>query len=86
MDNTINPETTNEIGPDGTSHHTRQMETDTVTEEREVLLQRAMAVNTVTEARAIRDQIYEHKKMYKADAGVAALDEQLKRLETMLGE
>lgn len=85
MDNTINPETTNEIGHTGASHHTRQMETDTVTEEREILVQRAMAVNTVTDARAVRDQIYEHKKMYQADEGVGVLDEQLKRLETMLG-
>ncbi|MBC8135826.1 MAG: hypothetical protein H8F28_08080 [Fibrella sp.] len=86
MDNTINPETANEIGHTGASHRTRQMETDTVTEEREILVQRAMAANTVTEARAIRDQIHEHKKMYRADEGVAVLDEQLKRLETMLGE
>lgn len=85
MDNTINPDTANEIGHTGASHHTRQMQTDTVTDEREILVQRAMAVNTVNEARAIRDQIYEHKKMYQADEGVAVLDEQLKRLETMLG-
>lgn len=85
MDNTINPETTNEIGHTGTSHHTRQMETDTVTEEREILLQRALAINTVNEAREVRDQIYEHKKMYQGDEGIAVLDEQLKRLETMLG-
>lgn len=85
MDNTINPETANEIGHTGASHRTRQMETDTVTEEREVLLQRAMQANTVTDARAVIDQIYEHKKMYQADEGIAVLDEQLKRLETMLG-
>lgn len=85
MDNTINPNTANEIGHTGASHHTRQMETDTVTEEREVLLQRATEANTVTDARAAITQIYEHKKMYQADEGIAALDEQLKRLETMLG-
>jgi hypothetical protein len=71
---------------EGRSHHTRQMETDTVVEEREVLLQRAMAANTTTEARAVRDQIEEHKKMYKGDDGFAPLEEQLKRLYTMLGE
>lgn len=86
MDNTINPETTNEIGHAGASHHTRQMETDTVTEEREILIQRAMEANTVTAARQIQEQIYEHKKMYQGDHGVAALDEALKRVETMLGE
>lgn len=86
MDNTINPETTNEIGHTGASHRTRQMETDTVTEEREILVQRAIAANTITDARAVRDQIYEHKKMYLADEGISVLDEQLKRLETMFGE
>ncbi len=86
MDNTINPQTTDEIGPTGTSHHTRQMETDTVTEEREVLIQRASQANTIGEARKVIDQIYEHKKMYVADHGMPALNEQLARLETMLGE
>ena len=85
MDNTINPNTANEIGHTGASHQTRQMETDTVTDEREVLIQRATEANTVSDARAVIDQIYEHKKMYQADEGVAALDEQLKRLEAMLG-
>ncbi|MBC7806791.1 MAG: hypothetical protein H7145_11635 [Akkermansiaceae bacterium] len=85
MDNTINPETTNEIGPTGASHQTRQMETDTVTEEREVLIQRAGEANTVGDARKVIDQIYEHKKMYQGDEGVSALDAALARLEGMVG-
>lgn len=86
MDNTININTADEIGHDGKSHQTKQMETDTTTEEREVLIQRSKEANTTGEARALITQIYEHKKMYKGDAGIAALDEQLTRLETMLGE
>ena len=85
MDNTINPATANEIGHTGASHHTMQDASDTTTEEREILIQRANEANTVGDARKVIDQIYEHKKMYKADAGIAALDEALARVEGMVG-
>lgn len=66
--------------------HTVQMETDTTTEEREVLLQRAIAASTPKEARQVRDQIIEHIEMYEEDEGVSVLEDQLMRLETMMGE
>jgi hypothetical protein len=82
---TINPDTMEEAFPTGASGHTRQMETDTVTEEREILLQRAKSASNPTEARAVRDQIAEHIELYKADEGVGVLKEQLTKLDTMLG-
>ena len=66
--------------------HTVQMETDTTTIEREVLLQRAIAASTPKEARQIRDQIIEHIEMYEGDEGVFVLEDQLVRLETMISE
>ena len=85
MDNTINPATADEIGHTGASHHTKQPASDTTVEEREVLIQRAHEANTIGDARKVIDQIYEHKKMYQADAGMAALDEALARVEGMVG-
>ena len=66
--------------------HTVQMETDTVTEEREVLLQRALSAQTPKEARDVRAQIMEHIAMYEGDEGASVLEDQLLHLETLIGE
>ena len=73
-----------EVQPTGASHHTRQMATDTTVEEREVLLQRAMTVNTVHDARAVYDQIEEHRKMYQGDEALGMFDAAMARLEKMV--
>ena len=66
--------------------HTIQMETDTVTEEREAILQKALAARTPKEAQNARDQIMEHIEMYEGDEGASVLEDQLLHLETLIGE
>jgi len=64
-----------------------QMETDTTTEEREVLLQRAIAATNLghlDEMRKVVAQIREHARMYPADEGLWVLNEQLEKMETIL--
>ncbi|MBC8104556.1 MAG: hypothetical protein H7Z41_18430 [Cytophagales bacterium] len=70
-------------------HETRQMETDTTTEEREVLLQRAIEATNLGHRHdievAIR-QIKEHIHLYGGDEGIAALQETLKNLEALIAD
>lgn len=68
---------------------THHAETDTTVEEREILLQRAGEAVTLghrDKIQAVRDQLREHREMYQADAGLTAVDEQLRRLDAALGE
>ena len=69
--------------------HTKQMETDTTTEEREVLLQRAMSAlsaNDRTQITAVRAQLREHRDMYEGDQAMALIEETLRNLDEALGE
>ena len=69
--------------------HTHQMETDTTTEEREVLLQRAMSAlsaNDRTQIEAVRSQLREHRDMYEGDQAMALIEETLRKLDDALGE
>ncbi len=68
---------------------TIQMETDTTTIEREILLQaaiKAVASSNQHDIKAAQAQIQEHMKMYEADQGMSALQEQLTNLSAALGE
>ena len=69
--------------------HTHQMESDTTTEEREVLLQRAMTALSGTDRHAlsaVRDQLREHRDMYEGDQAMALIEETLRKLDEALGE
>ena len=69
--------------------NTIQMETDTTTYEREALIEKAIeALNLghLDELRAVSDQMHEHQEMYEGDEGLAALDEQLRRVEAVISE
>ena len=69
--------------------HTHQMESDTTTEEREVLLQRAMSAisaNDHHQITAVRDQLREHRDMYEGDQAMALIEETLRKLDAALGE
>jgi len=64
-----------------------QMETDTTTEEREVLLQRAISATNLghlDDMRKVAAQIREHAHMYPADEGLWVLNEQLEKMEVIL--
>lgn len=67
----------------------RQMETDTTTDEREVLLQRAQEALTLghrDELNAVRDQLREHREMYPGDEAMQMVEETLIQLDHALGE
>lgn len=68
-------------------HETRQMETDTTTTEREVLLQRSIEATNLGHRDEMQEaikQIEEHIHMYQADEGIAPLKEQLEIMEGMI--
>lgn len=68
---------------------TKQMETDTTTEEREVLLQRATQALTLGhrhDIEAVRDQLREHREMYGGDEGIGAVNEALQKLDAQLAD
>jgi hypothetical protein len=70
-------------------HETRQMETDTTTEEREVLLQRSIEATNLGHRDAMQEaikQIKEHMHMYQADEGIAPLQEQLQIMESLIAD
>lgn len=69
--------------------HTHQMESDTTTEEREVLLQRAgeaVSANDRDQIGKVRDQLREHRDMYEGDQAMALIEETLRKLDEALGE
>jgi hypothetical protein len=64
-----------------------QMETDTTTEEREVLLQRAIEATNLghrDQMGKIIAQMREHIRMYDGDEGLWVLKEQLEKMEALL--
>jgi hypothetical protein len=68
---------------------TQQMETDTATEEREVLVQRgvqAMQQGHRDEITIVRDQLREYREQFQGDPAMAFVDENLRKLDTALGE
>ena len=68
---------------------THQMETDTATEEREIIIQRGLAALTLghrDEIRIARDQLREYREQYDADPAMAFVDENLRKLDAALGE
>jgi hypothetical protein len=70
-------------------HHTRQMETDTTTDEREILLQRAqqaLDASDTAKIRVVRDQMREHFEMYQGDEAAPVVAESLRKLDSALGE
>lgn len=69
--------------------HTHQIETDTTTDEREVLFQRAdqsLASNDQDMIRKVRDQLREHREMYQGDEAMQMIEETLIKLDNALGE
>ncbi|MES2462711.1 MAG: hypothetical protein V4671_19185 [Armatimonadota bacterium] len=70
-------------------HETRQMETDTTTEEREVILQRAVEATNLghrDDMKVAISQIKEHIHMYGGDEGIAVLQKQLHIMEELIGD
>ncbi len=70
-------------------HETRQMETDTTTDEREVLLQRSIEATNLghrDEMKVAISQIKEHIHMYGGDEGIAVLQEQLRIMEGIIAD
>ncbi len=69
--------------------HTHQIETDTATEEREIIIQRAVAAikdGDAHQIRAVRDQLREYREQYLGDPALAFVDENLRSLDKALGE
>jgi hypothetical protein len=70
-------------------HETRQMETDTTTEEREVILQRAIEATNLghrDDMAVAISQIKEHIHMYQGDEGIAPLLKQLRIMEALIAD
>jgi hypothetical protein len=69
--------------------HTHQLETDTTTEEREILLQRATEALDAEDSgkiKAVRDQLREHREMYAGDQAMNLIETTLIKLDSALGE
>jgi len=72
-----------------TMDRTRQYESDTAVEEREILLQRAGQAITAGDAAKItiaRNELREYREQYLGDPALAAVDDQLRKLDAALGE
>jgi hypothetical protein len=70
-------------------HETRQMETDTTTDEREVILQRAIEATNLghrDDMKVAINQIKEHMHMYRGDEGIAVLEKQLRIMEELIAD
>jgi hypothetical protein len=70
-------------------HETRQMETDTTTEEREVILQRSIEATNQGDRHGMEvaiSQIKEHIHMYTGDEGIAVLQKQLHIMEELISD
>ena len=68
---------------------TKQMETDTTTEEREILLQRAGEALTLGhrhDLEAVRDQLKEHHHMYEGDEALPLVEQTIAKLEAALAD
>ena len=68
---------------------TRQFESDTAVEEREVLLQRAaqaLASADAAKTLSARNELREYREQYRGDPALGYVDEQLRKLDAALGE
>ena len=68
---------------------THQMETDTTTEEREVILQRSIEATNLGHRHDMEvaiSQIKEHIHMYGGDEGIAPLKAQLQIMEDLIAD
>ncbi len=70
-------------------HETRQMATDTTTDEREVILQRSIEATNLghrDDMKVAISQIKEHIHMYGGDEGIAPLQKQLRIMEELIAD
>lgn len=69
--------------------HTKQMETDTAVEEREIIIQRALSAMNLghrDDIRIARDQLREYREQFQGDPAMAFVDDNLRKLDSALGE
>ncbi len=69
--------------------HTKQIESDTEVEEREILLQRAgmaLEAKDMHMVKIVRDQLRDYREQYLGDPALALVDQTLRSLDRALGE